>query len=107
MLLSSFIFVCFCCIIMAALIKRLMVRIIEIEADKTEVKLDYRGELDKWRKIALDEHKRAEALAKGAIKPAKGFTKDEIVFMLKQCHPDRNGNSGLANEVTKKLVKMR
>ena len=65
-----------------------------------------------------DELRRAEeALAKNDPflreqkkeegKDLRGFTKSEIMFMIKSCHPDRHDGSEVSTDVARKLILLR
>lgn len=51
--------------------------------------------------------KGGEVFLENAVMPTPPFTEDEINFLIRVSHPDRNKGSDVSNEVTKKLLAMR
>ncbi len=80
----------------------------KLELNYLDIHMKHTVMLTQWN--ALVERINAKGgetfLAKAEIAKPQ-FTKDEIKDLLMLCHPDKHGNSKLAEEMTKTLLAMR
>lgn len=46
-------------------------------------------------------------LEHGSLNPASQFNPEDVNRLIRLCHPDKHNNSDVANEITKKLLKLK
>lgn len=63
----------------------------------------------KWNDLVdqINQKGGEDFLKRATIGGKQQFSQDDIFNLIKLCHPDKHGNSELANEMTKKLFAMR